>query len=185
MDASGALHYQAETFDTPGVNTHGIGDTFRAARLRANQSIADIATATKISSEYLEAIESMDRAALPQRAYALGFVRCYANHMGLNSEEMVSNFKAQFYDDATPLGDLSPRPAPAWVDFRLPKGTGIVFIIACALCLATWYGLRSPAQSATIIPPVPEALAGWANSDKLGDVPDISISYVTLGSEPK
>ncbi|PHS27384.1 MAG: hypothetical protein COA84_04215 [Robiginitomaculum sp.] len=185
MDASGALHYQAETFATPGVSTHGIGDTFRAARLRANLSIADVAAATKISVEYLEAIESMDRAALPQRAYALGFARCYANHMGLNADEMVSSFKTQFYDDVSPLGDLSPRAAPAWVDFRLPKGTGIALIIACTLGLATWYGLRTPAQSATAIPPVPEALAGWANSDKLGDVPDISITYVTLSSDPK
>jgi cytoskeleton protein RodZ len=185
MDASGALHYQTEGSDAPGVSTHGIGDTFRAARLRASLSIADVAAATKISVEYLEAIESMDRAALPQRAYALGFVRCYANHMGLNAEEMVCGFKTQFYNDVSPLGDLSPRPAPAWVDFRLPKGTGIMLVIACALGLATWYGLRTPAQSVAAIPPVPEALAGWASSDKLGDVPDISITYVTLSSEPK
>jgi len=183
MDASGALHYQSEFSGAAEMTSQGIGDALRFARQRANLSIADVAAATKISTEYLEAIEAMDRAALPQRAYALGFVRCYANHLGLNAEEMVSGFKGQFYDGVSPLGDLSPRPAPAWVDFRLPKGTGVVLVIACALGLATWYGLRAPTQSVAAVPPVPEALADWANSKDLSDVPDITITYVTLGSE--
>ncbi len=180
MDASGAVHYQDDSVEAEGAMVHGIGETFQVTRIRAHLSIADIAAATKISSEYIEAIESMDRAALPARAYALGFVRCYASHLGLDAEEMVSGFKAQFYDDVSPLGDLSPRPAPAWVDFRLPKGTGLVLVISCALGLATWYGLRAPAPSVAVVPPVPEALSSWAESNNLRDVPDVSITYATL-----
>ena len=180
MDASGAIQFQTSMIDAEGSESQGVGDTLHFARLRAHLSISDVAAATKISSQYLEAIESMDRAALPQRAYALGFVRCYANHLGLDAEAMVTGFKAQFYDGVSPLGDLSQRPAPAWVDFRLPKGTGIALVISCALGLATWYGLRVPTQSRAAVPPVPEALADWATSQNLGEVPDISVTYVTL-----
>jgi cytoskeleton protein RodZ len=180
MDASGALLQRIDTAEAVVDAPQGVGAELQLARIRANLSISDVAAATKISSEYLQAIESMERAALPPRAYALGFVRCYANHLGLDAETMAGSFKKQFYDGLTPMGDLSTRPAPAWVDFRLPKGTGLVLLVVFALGLATWYGLRTPAQTAMVVPPVPEALADWANSKTLGDVPDMSISYVTM-----
>ncbi len=180
MDASGAILHQADMVDTDNSGSLGVGNTLRLARVRAGLSVFDVASATKINSEYLEAIESMDRAALPPRAYALGFVRCYANHLGLGADELVCEFKAQFYDGVLPLGDLSPRPAPAWVDFRLPKGSGIAFVIACALGLATWYGLRAPSQSMAGVPPVPEALADWAKSQDIGSVPELPGTHVSL-----
>ncbi len=180
MDASGAILHQTDMDNAVETASHGVGDTLKLARLRADLSLHDVASATKINSEYLEAIESMDRAALPPRAYALGFVRCYANHLGLQADEMVSDFKTQFYDGLSPLGDLSPRPAPAWVDFRLPRGTGIVLVVVCALSLATWYGLRAPSQSMAAVPAVPEALEGWAKSQDLNSVPNLPGSHISL-----
>ena len=153
------------------------------ARLRTGADLNDIAIEIKISSRYLEAIEAMDRAALPPQAYALGFVRCYAKYLGLPAEDIATQFKAHFYDDAPPLGDLSPAPAPAWVDFRLPRGTGIALVVVCALALATWYGMRIPARTAAAVPAVPEALSDWARQHTLDNVPALPGSEAVLAQQ--
>ncbi len=180
MDIAGAVLHQSGLSDLIPADTQSVGEVLFMARKRANLSISDVAAATKIGSDYLEAIEAMDRAALPPRAYALGFVRCYADHLGLDAEEIVSGFRAQFYDGVSPMGDLSPRPAPAWVDFRLPRGTGIVMVITCAMALATWYGLRTPSEASIAVLPVPEALADWVNSEDLLDVPALPSTQASL-----
>ncbi len=173
MDATGA--FTANNADASIIFDDGlsIGETLRMARQRAGLSQEQIASTTRISLPYIEAIETMDRAALPGRAYALGFVRCYAQHLGLDAIDAVRRFKAEGGNTSTPLSDLTPKPAPAWVDFRLPRGTGLVLVIVAALSLATWYGLRMPAQTSLVVPPVPEGLAGWAKSADLKNVPQL------------
>ena len=171
MDASGLIHHQeVQESTSPGLYI-GIGARLRQARERAGFSIAHVARETKISSYYLDAIEAMDRAALPPRAYALGFVRCYAEFLGLDTKEIVGAFKEHFYDDTPPLGDLSPVQAPSWMDFRLPRGVGIALVCTCALALATWYGLRMPARSEAAVPAVPEAMAGWSQTPRQASLP--------------
>ena len=173
MDATGA--FAADNADASIIFDGGlsVGETLRMARQRAGLSQEQIASTTRISLPYIEAIESMDRAALPGRAYALGFVRCYALHLGLDAADAVRRFKAEGGNISTPLSDLTPKPAPAWVDFRLPRGTGLVLVVVAALGLATWYGLRMPAQTSLVVPPVPEGLAGWAKSADLNNVPKL------------
>ena len=181
MDASGLALQPTEPCGSEQGIENIVGDQLQRARLRAGASLDDIAIEIKISSCYLEAIEAMDKAALPPQAYALGFVRCYAKYLGLPAEDIAGQFKAQFYDDTPPLGDLSPAPAPSWVDFRLPKGTGITLVIVCTLALATWYGLRIPARTAAAVPAMPEALAEWSRLHKLDDIPPLSGTDASLG----
>ncbi len=181
MDASGLALQPAEPYGSEHISENSIGNRLQQARLRTGISLDDIAIEIRISSRYLEAIEAMDRAALPSQAYALGFVRCYAKYLGLPAEEIASQFKAHFYDDTPPLGDLSPVPPPAWVDFRLPRGTGIALVVVCALALATWYGMRIPARTAAAVPAVPEALADWSRQHTLSNVPELPGMQVSLG----
>lgn len=72
-----------------------VGDVFRRARMSYNLSIPDVSQRTLIRIDVLEAIENNDRNKLPSRVYAIGFVKNYADFLGLDSNKMIYLFKIQ------------------------------------------------------------------------------------------
>jgi cytoskeleton protein RodZ len=99
------------------------GEELRREREIRGISLKEIADATKISKRFLEAIERNDHRTLPAPAFTRGFVRAYANYVGLNSEEMVNRYNYAVAGDdriekpphiekypQTPIRDISPRP---------------------------------------------------------------------------
>lgn len=74
-----------------------VGQIFIKARQAQGLDIAQISTHLNIGSSHLEAIETDDKDALPQKVYAVGFVRAYADVLGLDSEKMAYLFKLQSY----------------------------------------------------------------------------------------
>ena len=70
----------------------GIGADLRDARLGRGHSIEDCQRATRISRRYLEALEEEDFSALPAPVFARGFLRSYAQFLGLDPTAMVARF---------------------------------------------------------------------------------------------
>jgi len=70
----------------------GIGAELRDARLGRGHSIEDCQRATRISRRYLEALEQEEFSALPAPVFARGFLRSYAQFLGLDSTVMVARF---------------------------------------------------------------------------------------------
>lgn len=66
------------------------GIKFRERRESLGLSVQDVSNTTKILNVYIEALENDDFAALPQRVYAVGFVRCYSELLGFDADEMIS-----------------------------------------------------------------------------------------------
>ena len=66
------------------------GTKFRERRESLGFSVQDVSNVTKILTVYIEALENDDFSVLPQRVYAVGFVRCYSEMLGLDSDEMIS-----------------------------------------------------------------------------------------------
>jgi cytoskeleton protein RodZ len=62
-----------------------LGERLREARLARGESLADAAAVLRIRPAFLEALESGDHSCLPGDAYASGFLRCYAGHLGLRA----------------------------------------------------------------------------------------------------
>lgn len=71
-----------------------IGQTLRDARQRRGLSLQEISRATKISVQILEAIERNQTDALAGGLYMRGYLRAYANQVGLNPADIVSGFLA-------------------------------------------------------------------------------------------
>lgn len=69
------------------------GSKLRAARIAKSLDVAAVATALRIRKTQIEAIENNDLDALPGMTYAVGFVKSYANYVGLNSAEIARQFK--------------------------------------------------------------------------------------------
>jgi cytoskeleton protein RodZ len=68
------------------------GDKFRRARERKELSLDDVSNVTKISSRMLQAIEEEQFDQLPGGVFNRGFIRAYAKHLGLNSEDAVNDY---------------------------------------------------------------------------------------------
>jgi cytoskeleton protein RodZ len=80
-----------------------IGNSLRAARERQGFAHSEIELATKIRAKYLRALEEEDFDTLPGDAYTRGFLRTYADYLGLDGEiyveEYASRFLASRYDE--------------------------------------------------------------------------------------
>lgn len=69
-----------------------IGEKLRSAREAKGLSIADIEKATKIQGRYLTAIEQNDFDKLPGEFYVRAFIRQYAQIVGLDGKDLLSDF---------------------------------------------------------------------------------------------
>lgn len=72
-----------------------VGQDLRAARQRRGEDLATVSKILKIRKDHLEAVEEGNLDALPGRTYAIGFVRSYAEYLGLDAPQCVERFKAE------------------------------------------------------------------------------------------
>ena len=73
-----------------------IGNSLRAARERRELSYAEIEQATKIRSKYIRALEEEEFTILPSDTYIRGFLRTYADYLGLDGEVYVEEYASRF-----------------------------------------------------------------------------------------
>ena len=71
----------------------GASELLKTTRERAGQDLQTVAQVLRIRHVYLEAIEGGRFDELPGKTYVVGFVRAYAEYLGLDSEEVVKRFK--------------------------------------------------------------------------------------------
>jgi transcriptional regulator with XRE-family HTH domain len=69
-----------------------LGDILLTARHKKNVGLDEVAEATRIKREYLEALEHGDYNALPGPAYVTGFLRNYARYLGLHPDDVVQEY---------------------------------------------------------------------------------------------
>jgi len=74
-----------------------VGQIFVRARGNLGYSLEQIGSHLNIGTMHLQAIEADDTGNLPPKVYAVGFVRAYADVLGLDSEKMAYLFKMQSY----------------------------------------------------------------------------------------
>jgi cytoskeletal protein RodZ len=80
-----------------------IGSALRATREYYKLSLEDVSLATHIRKLYLQGIEEMRLDGLPSRPFVIGYVRAYAETLGLDPDRAVARFKMEFPDETQPL----------------------------------------------------------------------------------
>ena len=60
------------------------------ARRRRSVSLEEAEKATRIHKDFLERLESDDHSAMPEPIYVRGFVKAYANYLGLDGDRFVA-----------------------------------------------------------------------------------------------
>jgi helix-turn-helix protein len=86
-----------------------IGNSLRAARERQGLGYPEIELATKIRAKYIRALEEEDFTAIPGDAYMRGFLRTYADYLGLDGEVYVEEYASR--NISSWRDELPPRPA--------------------------------------------------------------------------
>jgi len=80
-----------------------LGNSLRDARTRQGLELSEIERETHIRSRYLQAFEDERFDLLPGEAYAKGFLRTYADFLGLEGERFVDEYNNRF-----PAPEASP-----------------------------------------------------------------------------
>src|SRR5919199_6323556 len=75
-----------------------IGNSLREARLRQHLEFSAAEQATKIRGKYLRALEDEQFELLPAETYVRGFLRTYADFLGLDGQLYVDEFNSRFGD---------------------------------------------------------------------------------------
>jgi cytoskeleton protein RodZ len=136
-----------------------VGQDLRAARLRRGDDLAAVSRVLKIRKDHLEALEEDHLEGLPGRTYAVGFVRSYADYLGLDPVQCVERFKREIAGRSeTPQTAAFPAET---AERQLPHGW---VVIAIALLCLVVYGAYHLAMSADTlmhqpVAPVPARMA--------------------------
>jgi hypothetical protein len=72
-----------------------IGNTLREARLRRGLDIAECEAETKIRAKYLRALEEEEFDLLPAPSYVRGFLRTYADYLGLDGQLVLDEYNSR------------------------------------------------------------------------------------------
>jgi cytoskeletal protein RodZ len=131
-----------------------IGNTLREARLRRNLDFRQLEQATKIRGRYLRALEEEDFDGLPAETYVRGFLRSYAEFLGLDGQLYVDEYNSRFVTgEEYPV--LRPRRSKPKRGGASALQTNVVLLaltaiaVMTALVIAAW---KFSADSSTAKP---------------------------------
>ena len=86
-----------------------IGNSLREARLRQGLDLARVEDDTKIRAKYLQGLEDERFEVLPSETYVKGFLRTYAEYLGLDGQLYVDEYNSRFASIEEPV--LSSPPS--------------------------------------------------------------------------
>jgi hypothetical protein len=89
-----------------------IGSSLRTAREHRQLPLSDVERATNIRSKYLAALEEEQFDVLPGTAYVKGFLRTYADFLGLDGATFVDEFNERFAPEDLPEAAAPVRIKP-------------------------------------------------------------------------
>ena len=120
-----------------------IGSSLREARLRQALDFPEIEQNTKIRGKYLRALEDEQFELLPAQTYVKGFLRSYAEYLGLDGQLYVDEYNSRYVvgeDDATlrPRRSAQRPPAAPRVQNRVVLLTLLGIALVTALVIVAW-----------------------------------------------
>ena len=97
-------HYPAQEDESRGE----IGRLLEQKRKERGLSLEEVEQATKIRKRYLRGLEREDYAILPDAVYARGFLKTYANYLGLDGQALSQQLKSTTKTPREPGIDYNP-----------------------------------------------------------------------------
>jgi cytoskeletal protein RodZ len=130
-----------------------LGTKLRQAREAKGAPLHEVEWATKIKSAYLEALEEENFRLIPGSVYVRGFLRTYANYLGIDPEPLIDEYNRA---DETASDIISTRSAvqidkrPLVVTPAMIVGVALILLLAVfALYVKTQFDRYQASLAAT------------------------------------
>ena len=125
-----------------------IGSSLREARMRRGLELSQVERDTRIRPRYLMALEEEQFDVLPGPAYTRGFLRTYADYLGLDAQRFIDEYNSRFAPEEEPAGTAPvriqrPRRLTRWL---------VLVPIAVILALIGWQATRGSPHHKTAPP---------------------------------
>jgi cytoskeleton protein RodZ len=162
--AVSALEDEFDPAALPKAQFPSVGALLRQAREASGGELQRISTALRIRPEHLRAIEAANYADLPAPAYAMGFIRSYAEHLGLDAAELVRRFKQESAGDLRAPDLAFPQPLRPR---RISLAGALVGFAILALCaFGAWHEISGTQRNRDeiVAAPPPALMAPPANA---------------------
>ncbi|ALA60079.1 helix-turn-helix domain-containing protein [Nitrospira moscoviensis] len=137
-----------------------VGEFFRQVRETKGLTVDEVASKTRIRSDFVKALEDGNFAKLPDQVFARGFVRSYARSLGLDEEDAIHRFiqsAGAFYEKQDERERLRVRQAE---EERKRQANRKAVAVAIGIAVLTLIFLLSREQSSVLkrsapdLPPV-------------------------------
>jgi cytoskeletal protein RodZ len=173
-DAAPEIEVQQET----------IGRVLRRAREESGLELQQVSQVTRIRYFYLDAIEKGNFDRLPGPAYAAGFIRTYADFLGLDPDGVIQGYR-QERDRPKAEGNLTfPTPEQ---ETRIP-GAALLLIglLTAVLAYGGWYYLSERRDGVLdLVPELPDRLAEMVSEpEQVAGLPEGDV-VLELPSSPE
>ena len=128
-----------------------VGEILSSARNKKKKDIEKIAEKLRIRPQYLTALENSEYDIFPGRIYALGFLKSYAEFLGLDAEDLLARYKEEIKGlSAKPM--VMPMPEHQII---LPSPKILLWTLGvCAVVWMAWYFLSFSEEKEPAIPPI-------------------------------
>lgn len=166
LDQGGGLErrrlHLREISDDSDAPLETVGQDLRKARQRKGEDLAQISAVLKIRKDYLDALEESKFEAIPGRAYIIGFIRTYAQYLGLDPAECIDRVKREIAGRGDGREGNVEVSSPR--ERKLPPG-GMwlaVFLLIAVLYGAYYLFIAVNRMAVPSVAPVPARLAAQA-----------------------
>ena len=105
-----------------------LGERLREARESQGISMAQAAVETRILQRYLVALEEGDYQHLPGDVYARGFIRNYADYLGIPAEELIELYRRE-RGMSEPIRVVPATSSPRMRGLVIPSFFGVFFVV--------------------------------------------------------
>ncbi len=150
-----------------------VGQLLRKERENKGLSIKEIEAAISIRSLYISAIEEDNYTVIPGEVYLKGFIRNYANYLGLDGQEVVNSYRESQLPSPVVDETIPPKTVTTSAE-KLPKNSDhsgkwmmISVLVICVIGSAWWlFGpskspkepqVNTQAQQVPVIPAQPQS----------------------------
>ncbi|TVQ28368.1 MAG: hypothetical protein EA383_00630 [Spirochaetaceae bacterium] len=165
-----------------------IGDRLRVAREDKGYSFEQVARDTHIAKRYIEAMEQDDYQVFPGEPYLFGFLRNYADYLGLPSDEILNRYRnLKIQEQPVPMDQLLDTGRDRRLRSTVIVTLVVVIVLAAVSALflftdvASVFSARSERsrQQAAQESATDAGTAGAQNGPaRSGDIVDLGADYV-------
>jgi transcriptional regulator with XRE-family HTH domain len=161
--AAWAAHEPVSLLDAP-----TLGEALREAREASGRTLAHMSEVTRVRRDYLLALEQNAWDRLPSRPFALGYLRAYAEALGLDEETAADRFKAEHRTEApvlqAPVGSELDEVA------RPERGKWVAGVSVLVGAVVVWNVVQHVVNRNDLPPPtIARTPAGWTVGAPVGE----------------